>query len=169
MISGRRSGSPRCPAAPARPLSVRHAWLLHVSLSYEERITRSAAAFIASTENRLMGTRQARWGCVNMIMFTHPRPPQIMKLGSRDRTRTFTGWQRSVGRASHWPPYLSSARLTCVKGLLRTCTATLAATPGPTEQRHDDRRCSVTRVRPKLSAHRGMPVDAVEGIGKVVG
>ena len=39
--------------------AVRHAWLLGASLSYEERITRSAAMLIASTENRLKGVRDA--------------------------------------------------------------------------------------------------------------
>ncbi len=39
--------------------AVRHLWLLGASLSYEERITRSAAALIASAENRLKGAGDA--------------------------------------------------------------------------------------------------------------
>jgi hypothetical protein len=39
--------------------AVRHAWLLDASLDYEERITRSAAALIANTENRLKGAGDA--------------------------------------------------------------------------------------------------------------
>jgi hypothetical protein len=39
--------------------AVRHAWLLGASLSYEERITRSAAGLIANTENRLKGAKDA--------------------------------------------------------------------------------------------------------------
>jgi hypothetical protein len=38
--------------------AVRHAWLLDSSITYEERITRSAAMLFANTENRLAGARQ---------------------------------------------------------------------------------------------------------------
>jgi hypothetical protein len=38
--------------------AVRHAWLLDPSISYELRITRSAAALFANTENRLTGARE---------------------------------------------------------------------------------------------------------------
>lgn len=39
--------------------AVRHSWILGASLSYEERIARSAAGLIANTENRLKGAREA--------------------------------------------------------------------------------------------------------------
>ena len=38
--------------------AVRHAWLLDPSISYEQRITRSAAMLFANAENRLTGARQ---------------------------------------------------------------------------------------------------------------
>lgn len=38
--------------------AVRHAWLLAPSISYEERITRSAAMLLANAENRLAGARE---------------------------------------------------------------------------------------------------------------
>jgi hypothetical protein len=38
--------------------AVRHAWLLDPSISYEERITRSAAMLFANAENRLAGARE---------------------------------------------------------------------------------------------------------------
>lgn len=38
--------------------AVRHAWLLDPSISYEERITRSAAMLLANAENRLAGARE---------------------------------------------------------------------------------------------------------------
>ncbi|HEY6314800.1 MAG TPA: hypothetical protein VIY52_28915 [Streptosporangiaceae bacterium] len=38
--------------------AVRHAWLLDPSISYEERITRSAAMLVANAETRLAGARE---------------------------------------------------------------------------------------------------------------
>lgn len=38
--------------------AVRHAWLLDPSISYEERITRSAAMLVANAENRLAGAKE---------------------------------------------------------------------------------------------------------------
>jgi hypothetical protein len=38
--------------------AVRHAWLLDPSISYEERVTRSAAMLVANAENRLAGARE---------------------------------------------------------------------------------------------------------------
>ena len=38
--------------------AVRHVWLLDPSISYEERITRSAAMLVANAENRLAGAKE---------------------------------------------------------------------------------------------------------------